>query len=115
MNRIALDTGGPMAALLTFWKAYSARLASIVMAIAAAGLISGTVGKAIGIVVPLLLGQAVHSTVFAPATVVERVTQAASSVAGQLTAESAGVAGMVTTPGQAVVDGVVAGVLGQGS
>jgi hypothetical protein len=54
-----------MSRLVGFWRAESARIMSIVLAIAAAGLIPGTAGKLIGIVLPLLGGQAVRQTVFA--------------------------------------------------
>jgi hypothetical protein len=94
-----------------FWRAESARIMSIVLAVAAAGLIPGVWGKLIGIVLPLLGGQAVRQTVFAPATVAEKVELAATSVAGQLSAATAGAAGQVLPEAQAVVDGVVAGVL----
>lgn len=100
-----------MKRLVDFWKADSARITSIVLALAAAGLIPGVWGKAIGVVLPLLGGQAVRQTVYSPVTVAEKVEQAATSVAGQLTSDIAGVAGQVLPQAQAVVDGVVSGVL----
>lgn len=102
-----------MKKLVEFWKADSARIVSIVLALAAAGLIPGTAGKVIGIVLPLLGGQAVRQTVFAPQTVADKVELAATSVAGQLTSDIAGQAGQVLPEAQAVVDGVVSGVLGR--
>jgi hypothetical protein len=100
-----------MNALVKFWKADSARIMSILLAIVAAGLIPGTIGKVIGIVLPLLGGQAVRATVFAPATVAAKVEEAATSVASSLTAQTAGAAGNVPAQAQAVVAGVVAEVL----
>jgi hypothetical protein len=86
---------------------------SIVLAVAAAGLIPGVWGKLIGIVLPLLGGQAVRQTVFAPDTVAEKVEQAATLVAGQLSPQTVGVAGNVPQQAQVVVNSVVSGVLGQ--
>lgn len=102
-----------MKQLLGWWRAESARITSIVLAIAAAGLIPGVWGKLIGIVLPLLGGQAVRQTVFAPDTVTEKVEQAATSVAGQLTPQTVGSSGSIPQAAQRVVNGVVAGVLGQ--
>lgn len=102
-----------MSMLVELWKMESARVMSILLAIAAAGLIPGVWGKLIGIVLPLLGGQAVRQTVFAPDTVAEKVEQAATSVAGQLEGSTVGPAGQVPPEAQAVVDGVVAGVLGR--
>lgn len=102
-----------MKKLIDFWKADSARILSIVLALAAAGFIPGVWGKLIGVVLPLLGGQAVRSTVSSPFDVAEKVTQAATSVAGQLAADTVGAAGQIIPAGQAVVDGVVSGVLGQ--
>lgn len=101
-----------MKKLVALWSAYSARILSIVLAVAAAGFIPGATGKLIGVILPLLGGQAVHSTVFAPATVVSKVTEAATSTAAQLTADIAGVPGQILPAAQGVVDGVITGVLG---
>jgi hypothetical protein len=51
------------------WQAESARIMSIILALAAAGLIPGVWGKVIGAVIPILGGQAVRATVFSPLTV----------------------------------------------
>lgn len=99
--------------IIAFWRKDSARIMSILLAIAAAGLIPGTVGKTIGIVLPLLGGQAVRQTVFTPATVAQKVEQAATLVAGQLSPDTVGVPGSVPQQAQAVVNSVVSGVLGQ--
>lgn len=53
-------------ALTHLWKVDSARISGVLVALAAAGLIPGSSGKAIGVVLPLLFGQAVHSTVWSP-------------------------------------------------
>lgn len=100
-----------MKRLVDFWKADSARIMSIILALAAAGLIPGVWGKAIGVVLPLLGGQAVRQTVYSPVTVAEKVEQAATSVAGQLSPATAGEVGQIPVEAQAVVDGVVSGVL----
>lgn len=102
-----------MKKLVAWWKGDSARIFSIVLALAAAGLIPGTAGKIIGVVLPLLGGQAVRATVSSPLTVATKVGQAALSVAGQLGQDTVGAPGLVPPAAQAVVDGVVAGVLGQ--
>jgi hypothetical protein len=96
--------------LKQWWKADSARIMSIVLALAAAGLIPGSFGKALGVVLPLVGGQLVRSTVFAPQTVALKVEQAATSVAGQLSANVAGAAGNIPPKAQEIVDAVVAGV-----
>jgi len=101
--------------LARLWKAESPRVLSIILALAAAGLIPGTWGKAIGVVLPLLGGQAVRSTVWAPATAQAAVADAATAVASQLAPDTVGPAGTVLPATQAVVDGVVAGVLGDGT
>lgn len=101
-----------MSRLAALWKAESARILSIVLALAAAGLIPGVWGKVIGVVLPLLGGQAVRQTVWAPAAVQRVVEGAATAVAGQLTPDIVGGSGTVGPAAQAVIDGVVSGVLG---
>jgi hypothetical protein len=99
--------------IIAFWRAESALIMSIILALAAAGLIPGVWGKVIGVVLPLLGGAAVRQTVSSPFTVAEKVEQAATMVAGKLTATTVGSAGSVPQEAQKVVNGVVAGVLGQ--
>jgi hypothetical protein len=55
--------------LTHLWQAESARIMSVIVALAAAGLVPGTWGKVIAIVIPLIGGQAVRATVFSPLTV----------------------------------------------
>lgn len=101
-----------MKTIVGWWKADSARLMSIALALVAVGVIPGVWGKVLGAVLPLLGGQAVRQTVWAPATVENAVQAAAAGVAAQLTPDIVGVAGQVLPEAQAVVDGVVAGALG---
>jgi hypothetical protein len=96
-----------MKKLLDFWKQNSAHIVAIVLALVAAGLIPGTLGKVLGIVLPLLGGQLVHNTVFAPATVVQKVTDAATQAVATITPDIAGGTTEVTSAGQAVIDQVV--------
>lgn len=70
-----------MDALRKLWRAESARVVSIVLALAAAGFIPGTAGKLIGVVLPLLGGQAVRQTVWAPDTAEAAVEAAARPAA----------------------------------
>ena len=101
-----------MKGLADFWKAESARIASVVIALAAAGLIPGSWGKAIGIVVPLIFGQAVRETVYSPTTVLAKVEDAAATALAEATPQTVGAAGNVTAEGEQIVQAVVAKVLG---
>lgn len=101
-----------MKKLAAIWNAESATIISIILALAAAGLIPGTAGKVIGVVLPLLGGQAVRQTVWAPTTAARAVQDAAAAVASQLAPDTVGPAGTVLPAAQAVVDGVVSGVVG---
>lgn len=95
-----------------WWKAESATIIGIILALAGAGFVPGAWGKLVLTVLPLIGAGAVRQTVFAPQTVVDTVTAAATSVASQLSPVMVGAAGEVPVSAQAVVDGVVAGVLG---
>jgi hypothetical protein len=101
-----------MGMIVKVWRADSARLMSIVLALVAVGVVPGVWGKILGAVLPLLGGQAVRQTVWAPDTVAQTVTVAATTVAAQLTDGSAGVVGEVTSGAQGIVDGVVAAAVG---
>lgn len=97
-----------MTRLVRVWRAESAFVVSVLLALVGAGLIPGVWGKVLGAVLPLLGGQAVRATVWAPDTAQAAVHAAALSVASQLTPDITGPAGTVTAAAQGVVDGVVA-------
>jgi hypothetical protein len=100
-------------AITKFWRAESALIVGIALALAGAGLVPGVWGKVILTVLPLLGAGAVRKTVWAPDTVANTVENVATSVASQLNGSTAGGTGHVTIKGQAIVDGVVAGALGE--
>lgn len=103
-----------MTKLMSWWKAESATIVGIVLALINASVINGTAGKILGAVLPLLGAGAVRHTVFAPATVANLVGTATTAVASQLDATAAGTAGTLTAAGQAVADGIAAAVAPQG-
>lgn len=96
-----------MKKLLALWKQNSARIMSIALAIVAAGLVPGSIGKTLGVVLPLLGGQLVHDTVYAPATVAKKVEEAAMTALAQATPDVVGGMNMVTTEGEKIVENVV--------
>ena len=101
--------------LVKLWRQESALIIGIVLALVNASVIHGTLGRTLGAVLPLLGAGAVRSTVWAPATAQAAVADAATAVASQLAPDTVGPAGQVLPATQAVVDGVVAGVLGDGT
>lgn len=102
-----------MSLIVKWWRAESALIASIIVALAGVITLPGSWEKILGALLPLIAGGAVRQTVWAPPAVQSAVQAAGSAVASQLTPDIAGAAGQVTTPAQAIVDGVVTGVLGR--
>lgn len=96
-----------MNTFLAYWKQNSARIMSIILALAAAGLIPGSIGKTLGVVLPLLGGQLVHDTVYAPATVAKKVEEAATTALAQATPDVVGGMNAVTQEGEQIVANVV--------
>lgn len=96
-----------MKKLLALWKQNSARITSIALALVAAGLVPGSIGKTLGVVLPLLGGQLVHDTVYAPATVAKKVEEAAASAIAQATPDVVGGMNTVTAEGEKIVENVV--------
>jgi hypothetical protein len=102
-----------MTTIVKWWRAESALIASIALAIVGAGVVHGIWEKVLLAVLPLIAGGVVRRTVWAPDTVEATVQATAESVASQITPDIASPAGEVGTAAQAVVDGVVAGALGE--
>jgi hypothetical protein len=74
-----------MTTIIKFWRAESAMLASIVIALAGAITLPGSWEKVLGALLPLIAGGAVRQTVWAPDTHAAAIQAAAASVAAQLT------------------------------
>ena len=103
-----------MTTIARWWRAESAMIASIVVALAGAITLPGPWEKLVGALLPLIAGGAVRRTVWAPDTVQGAVHAAAIQTATVLAPTDTGPAGMVTVAGQAVADAAVATVLSGG-
>ena len=69
------------------------------------------IGGAIATAFTVLIGLWIRSQVYKKATVTNMVEDAATAVATQLSVDDAGNVGQILPPAQAVVDGVVEGVM----
>jgi hypothetical protein len=101
-----------MKAILKLWRSESALIVAVVLAVAGVITLPGPWGKALGVLLPLLGGGAVRSTVYTGTTLEKAVQAAAGAVASQLNPSTVGGTGEIPVAAQAVVDGVVAGATG---
>ena len=100
-----------MKRIAALWKAESARLVAIGLALVAAGVIPGTWGKILGAVLPILGNEAVRATVYAPDTVTELVQDAAATALTNASSAAAGTIGTLTPAGAAVAAEAASAVL----
>lgn len=92
---------------ITAWRRESPFVIGIILALVNASVITGTGGRALGAVLPLLGAGAVRQTVSSPVTVTSKVAEAAAAALQQATPADVGRMGELTPASQGIVDAVV--------
>jgi hypothetical protein len=103
-----------MSTIVKWWKAESALIAAVIVALAGVVTLPGSWEKVLGALLPLIAGGAVRKTVWAPDTVQGAVQAAATQTAAALAPTDTGAPGVVTVAGQAVAATAAATVLAAG-